>query len=190
MTLGYGYFCWLNQYLFSMMTSSIWNIFRVTGPLWGDPNGQQWIPLTKASDANLDVFFDRCLNKRLSTQSRRQWFEMPSRSLWHHCNALWFRLILTLAHFVPCDIIGFFLLMFLLNSLWPCYVIWRLGVICLVNVGSSKGLSLVRCQPISFSNFNLFVDWTIGNNSQWNWIKKSKVLLHENAFESIIYITW
>ena len=29
-----------------------------------------------------------CLNKRLSKQSRRRWFETPSRSLWHHCNVV------------------------------------------------------------------------------------------------------
>ena len=28
------------------------------------------------------------LNKRLSKQSWSWWFEMPSRSLWHHCNGL------------------------------------------------------------------------------------------------------
>ena len=35
---------------------------------------------------SLDVFFDLHLNKRLSKQSRRWWFETPSRSLWRHCN--------------------------------------------------------------------------------------------------------
>ena len=34
------------------------------------------------------VFFDLCLNKRSSKQSRRRWFETPSRSLWRHCNVL------------------------------------------------------------------------------------------------------
>ena len=29
------------------------------------------------------------LNKQLSKQSWGWWFEMPSRSLWHHCNAIW-----------------------------------------------------------------------------------------------------
>ena len=29
------------------------------------------------------------LNKGLSTQSWGWWFEMPSRSLWRHCNILW-----------------------------------------------------------------------------------------------------
>ena len=35
---------------------------------------------------SFDVFFDLRLNKRLSTQSRRRWFETPSRSLWCHRN--------------------------------------------------------------------------------------------------------
>ena len=39
-------------------------------------------PMTRS----FDVFFDLCLNKRLSKQSRRRWFETPSRSLWRHCN--------------------------------------------------------------------------------------------------------
>ena len=34
---------------------------------------------------SFDVFFDLCQNKRF-TLSRRWWFEMPSRSLWYHCN--------------------------------------------------------------------------------------------------------
>ena len=40
----------------SMMTSSNGNIFRVTGPLWGEFTGHRWIPLTKASDAELWCF--------------------------------------------------------------------------------------------------------------------------------------
>ena len=35
---------------------------------------------------SFDVFFDLSLNKTLVKQSRRWWFETPSRSLWHHCN--------------------------------------------------------------------------------------------------------
>ena len=48
-----------------MMTSSNGNIFRVTGPLCGEFNGDRWILHTKASDA--DLFFDLRPNKRLST---------------------------------------------------------------------------------------------------------------------------
>ena len=32
------------------------NIFRVTGPLWGESTGHRWIPLTKSSDAELWCF--------------------------------------------------------------------------------------------------------------------------------------
>ena len=38
------------------MTSSNGNIFRVTGPLWGEYTGYRWIPLTKASDVELWCF--------------------------------------------------------------------------------------------------------------------------------------
>ena len=37
--------------LFDMMSSSNWNIFRVTGHLCGEFTGPRWIPRTKASDA-------------------------------------------------------------------------------------------------------------------------------------------
>ena len=33
------------------MTSSNGNIFRITGPLFGESTGHRWIPLTKASYA-------------------------------------------------------------------------------------------------------------------------------------------
>ena len=35
---------------------------------------------------SFDTFFDLRLSKRFSKQSRHRWFEMPSRSLWRHCN--------------------------------------------------------------------------------------------------------
>ena len=37
---------------------------------------------------SFDVFFDLRLNRRLKKQSRRRWFEMPSRWLWRHCNVV------------------------------------------------------------------------------------------------------
>ena len=70
----------------SMMTSSNENIFHVTGPLCGEFTGHRWIPLTKASDAELWCFYDLCLNKRLSKQSWGWWIETPPCSLWRHCN--------------------------------------------------------------------------------------------------------
>ena len=38
------------------MTSWNGNIFRVTGPLWGESTGHRWIPLKKACDAELWCF--------------------------------------------------------------------------------------------------------------------------------------
>ena len=43
-------------------------------------------PSHKLVTRSFDVFFDLCLNKRLSKQSRRLWFETPSHPLWRHCN--------------------------------------------------------------------------------------------------------
>ena len=34
------------------------------------------------------VFVDLRLNKRMSKQSKRRWFEMPLRSVWRHCTVL------------------------------------------------------------------------------------------------------
>ena len=72
---------------YSVMTSSDGNIFRVTGPLCREFTGNRWIPSQWPVTRSFDVFFDLRLNKRLSKQSRRRWFEMPSRLLWRHCNA-------------------------------------------------------------------------------------------------------
>ena len=43
-------------------------------------------PVTRS----FDVFFDLCLNKRLSKQSWGWWFETPSRPLWRHSNGMHF----------------------------------------------------------------------------------------------------
>ena len=47
-----------------MMTSSSGNIFRVTGPLWGEFTGPGEFPAQKPVTRSFDVFFDLCLNKR------------------------------------------------------------------------------------------------------------------------------
>ena len=72
-----------------MMTSSNGNIFCVTGPLCGEFPGDRWIPLTKASDAELWCFIDLRLNKRLSKQTWGWCFETSSGQLWRHCNGTW-----------------------------------------------------------------------------------------------------
>ena len=74
----------------------------------------QWIPLTKASDAELWCFFDLGLNKRLSKQSWDWWFETPSRPLWRHmtrqlcCRGICKMVAISLSW------------MYLQNGLWIC----------------------------------------------------------------------
>ena len=46
------------------------------------------LPSQRPVTRSFDVFFDLCLNKRLSKQSRRWWFETSSHPLWRHCNAI------------------------------------------------------------------------------------------------------
>ena len=79
---------WFYETPGNMMISSHGNIFRVTGPLWGESTGHRWIPLTRPASQSIGGCFDLRLNKRLSKQSGRRWFETPSRSLWYHCNDL------------------------------------------------------------------------------------------------------
>ena len=69
-----------------MMTSSNGNIFSVTGPLCGEFTGE--FPAHRPVTRSFDVFFDMCLNTRLSKQSWGWWFETQSRQLWRHCNVL------------------------------------------------------------------------------------------------------
>ena len=55
-----------------MMTSSNWNLFRVTGLLWGEFTGHRWIPLAKASEAGL-----WCFLWSAPEQTVEQTFETP-----------------------------------------------------------------------------------------------------------------
>ena len=43
-------------------------------------------PSQRLVTRSFDVFFDLCMDKRLSTQSWGWWFETPSCPLWRHCN--------------------------------------------------------------------------------------------------------
>ena len=45
-------------------------------------------PTQRPMTRSFDVFFDLCLNKRLSKQSWGWWFEMLLSPLWRHCNVI------------------------------------------------------------------------------------------------------
>ena len=63
--------------IFSTILALCAGITRVTGEF----------PSQRPVTRSFEDFFDLRLNKRLGQQSRRWWFETPSRSLWRHCNA-------------------------------------------------------------------------------------------------------
>ena len=55
--------------IFHLMTSSIGNIFRVTGPLCGKSPFTGEFPSQRPATRSFDIFFDLHLNKRLSKQA-------------------------------------------------------------------------------------------------------------------------
>ena len=63
-------------------------IFRVTGLCAGKPPVTGEFPSQRLVTRSFDVFFDLCLNKRLSKQSRGWRLETPSSSSWRHCNEI------------------------------------------------------------------------------------------------------
>ena len=64
-----------------------WKHFPCNWPfVWGIHRSSVNIPSQRPVTRSFDVFFDLRLNKELSKQSRVQWFETPSCSLWRHCN--------------------------------------------------------------------------------------------------------
>ena len=88
MTYSYNSYLSISSH-YAMMTSSYGNIFRVTGPLRRESNGDRWIPPTKASDVEFDVFFDRSEqtvghNNRDAGDLRRHHAHYDVT--WRHCN--------------------------------------------------------------------------------------------------------
>ena len=69
-----------------MMTSSSGTMSALLAICERNPTVTDGFPSQKPVTRSFDVSFDLRLNKRLNIQSRCQWFETPSRSLWRHCN--------------------------------------------------------------------------------------------------------
>ena len=63
------------------MMSSSGNIFHVTGPLWGEFIGHGEFPSQRQVTWSFDIFFDLHLNKRLSKQVWRRWYDVIMMSL-------------------------------------------------------------------------------------------------------------
>ena len=67
-----------------MMKSSNGKSSSLLAPCEGNPQVTGGFPSQRPVTRSFDVFFD--LNKQLSKQSIRWWFETPSPALWRHCN--------------------------------------------------------------------------------------------------------
>ena len=67
---------------------------------------------------------------------------------------------------------------------------WSRGThICVSNlaiIGSDNGLSPGWRQAIIWSNAGNIVNWTLGNQLQWNFNQNSNIFIHENGFESVV----
>ena len=68
------------------MTSSIGNIFRVTGPFCREFTSPRWIPLTKDTDEELLCFLWPTPEQTAVQTIKTPVIKTPIRSLWRHCN--------------------------------------------------------------------------------------------------------
>ena len=65
-----------------------WKYFPRYWPFVRGTTEHRWIPLTKASDTGIWCFLWYTPEQTVGQQSKRPWFETPSRSLWRNCNVL------------------------------------------------------------------------------------------------------
>ena len=77
---------WSRLEMRCMLTSSNGNISALLAFGAGNPPVTGEFPTHWPVTWIFDVFFDLCLNRQLSKQWRRWWFETLPRSLWRHCN--------------------------------------------------------------------------------------------------------
>ena len=56
-------------------------------------------------------------------------------------------------------------------------------------IGSDNGLSPGRHKAIIWTNAVILLNWTIGNNLQWNFNGNSNILIQENAFENVAILS-
>ena len=120
------------------MTSSNGNIFRITGPLCGNSPVTGEFPSQRPVARSIGVFFNLRLNKLLSKQSIRRWFETPSCSLWRHCNVplAITAILLYLFYFIHHGNSILFYFIRHGNSVLFCSV----NTLCYVSIGSGDGL--------------------------------------------------
>ena len=116
-------------------------IFSPLLTLWeGNPPLTGGFPSQRPVTRSFEFFFDLRLNKRLSKQPRRRWFETPSHSLWRHCNGIqtsiepppvypdhchklsnhYISYFGRAMLFLMCSIMNWYISVHKLTSTWPC----------------------------------------------------------------------
>ena len=80
--------CQVNHFWVELSLSWNGTIFVLLALCAGNSPVTGEFPSQRPVMQSFDVFFDLRLNKRLSKQSWGWWFEMPSCSLWRHCNEI------------------------------------------------------------------------------------------------------
>ena len=98
-----------------MMTSSMETFSTLLALCEGNPSVARGFSSQRPVMRSFDVFFDLHLNKRLSKQSRSQWFETPLRSLCRHYNVMFLSKFL----FLPIRWPSLFLTICFQTSKWP-----------------------------------------------------------------------
>ena len=77
---------WDSHHLYGMMRPHMETFSALLALcVWKSPVTGEF-PSQRPVTWGYNIFFDLRLNKRLSKESGRRWFETPSRSLWRHYN--------------------------------------------------------------------------------------------------------
>ena len=145
----------------------------------GNPPVTGGLPSQRPVTRSFDVFFS--LNKRQSKQSRRLWFDTPSRSLRRHCNSihamasLWSTLIFTggaprleiRGLDSPITIGRQGVISCHIEYYWTetAHLVWHLGATKLPN----KGLKIVQHENIA--NYSSEVDYIFTQNNDMSTLK-------------------
>ena len=113
---------------------------------------------------SFEVFFDLRLNKRLSKQWRRRWFERPPQSPLHHCNGR--------NDHVPDSSLGFTLCLHMLQYNikvlnWFKYLPITLNLTKPCNFDKDIPMTKTSLMFFIFSHKNVMETYIPGNNDKW-----------------------
>ena len=133
----------------------------VTGFLWGEPIGHQWIPLTKGQER-----WRWCLPKHNRLNKQSSWVTSDLR---HQCDRCQCNIHMSKDVTV----------LFRRCTDWSKH-----------NVQKDKldnGLSLAGAMPLPEPTLVYIVNWTLANKLQWKFNRNSYICIQENAIENVVW---